>query len=138
MLVARKSMTNDPKNEKYKYDVELIENFLNTEEIGDILLINVELYSANLEKAVPFRDYLMKLFNSGKTKLIVNLSHSEYIDSTFLGSLVFVLKKMNAAKGEMRLVLGKSSKASTMFEITNMNKVFKVFENVENAKASFA
>ena len=131
-------MSNDSKNEKYKYDVELIENFLNTEEIGDILLINVSLYSANLEKAVPFRDYLMKLFNSGKTKLIVNLSNSEYIDSTFLGSLVFVLKKMNANNGEMRLVLGKASKASTMFEITNMNKVFKVFESVENAKSSFA
>jgi anti-sigma B factor antagonist len=131
-------MSNDSKNEKYKYDVELIENFLNTEEIGDILLINVSLYSANLEKAVPFRDYLMKLFNSGKTKLIVNLSNSEYIDSTFLGSLVFVLKKMNAGNGEMRLVLGKASKASTMFEITNMNKVFKVFESVENAKSSFA
>ena len=131
-------MSNDSKNEKYKYDVELIENFLNTEEIGDILLINVSLYSANLEKAVPFRDYLMKLFNSGKTKLIVNLSNSEYIDSTFLGSLVFVLKKMNANNGEMRLVLGKASKASTMFEITNMNKVFKVFESVENAKSNFA
>lgn len=131
-------MSNDSKNEKLNYDVELIESFLNTEEIGDILLINVELYSANLEKAIPFRDYLMKLFSSGKTKLIVNLSNSEYIDSTFLGSLVFVLKKMNAAKGEMRLVLGKSSKTSTMFEITNMNKVFKVFESVENAKASFA
>lgn len=130
-------MSNDSKNEKLNYDVELIESFLNTEEIGDILLINVELYSANLEKAIPFRDYLMKLFSSGKTKLIVNLSNSEYIDSTFLGSLVFVLKKMNAAKGEMRLVLGKSSKTSTMFEITNMNKVFKVFESVENAKASF-
>ncbi len=131
-------MSNDSKNEKLNYDVELIESFLNIEEIGDILLINVELYSANLEKAIPFRDYLMKLFSSGKTKLIVNLSNSEYIDSTFLGSLVFVLKKMNAAKGEMRLVLGKSSKTSTMFEITNMNKVFKVFESVENAKASFA
>jgi anti-anti-sigma factor len=131
-------MNKESNNEKYRYDVELIENFLNTEERNDIFLINVQLYSANLEKAVPFRDYLMKLIKDGKRKIVINLSNAEYIDSTFLGSLVFVLKKLNAISGHMCLILGKASKASTMFEITNMNRVFKVFENVEEAVDSLS
>ena len=130
-------MVSDPKNQKFNYDMDLIENFLSVENIDDITLVNVQLYSANLEKAVPFRDYLMKMVNDGKVKLLIDLSHTEYIDSTFLGSLVFVLKKLKSLDGAMHLILGKSSKATTMFEITNMNKVFKVFDTVEEAKKNF-
>ncbi|MBL1213610.1 MAG: STAS domain-containing protein [Ignavibacteriae bacterium] len=127
-------MVSSPDNQKFNYDMDLIGNFLSVENIDDVVIVNVQLYSANLEKAVPFRDYLMKMVNDGKTKFLIDLSQTEYIDSTFLGSLVFVLKKLKSMDGAMHLILGKSSKATTMFEITNMNRVFKVFDTVEEAK----
>ena len=130
-------MTNTHDNQKFNYDMDLIENFLSIEKIDDLIAVNVQLYSANLEKAVPFRDYLLKLVKDGGKNFIIDLSHTEYIDSTFLGSLVFVLKKLKNDGGKIVLILGKSSKATTMFEITNMNKVFEVYENVEEAKESF-
>ena len=55
------------------------------------------------------------------------------MDSTFLGSLVYVLKRLKSINGEMKLIFKKQSKASTMFEITNMNKVFQIHPSVEDA-----
>ena len=130
-------MTSKSDNQKFNYDMDLIENFLSVENINDITIINVQLYSANLEKALPLRDYLLKMVKDDKKNFIIDLSHTEYIDSTFLGSLVFVLKKLKQVDGKIVLILGNSSKATTMFEITNMNKVFEVYENVEEALKSF-
>lgn len=102
----------------------------------DVMVITVFLKRATLKHAGEFKEFAFALINSGAKKVIVDLSASEYIDSTFLGGLVAALKKVVAGKGDLRLVYG--NKASMIFDLTGMNKVFKVHHDLNEALEGFS
>jgi len=74
------------------------------EEIDDKIIIRVQLERATLSKATLFRETVENIIDSGKHKLIVDCRNVSFMDSTFLGSLVVSLKKMNAKNGNFLLV----------------------------------
>lgn len=107
-----------------------------TESFGEITVVSVFLQRATLKNAAGFKEYVLHLISSGSTKIIIDLSICEYIDSTFLGALVASLKKAASLNGDLRLVY--SSKASTLiFDMTSMNKVFKIYHELDEALAGF-
>ena len=97
-----------------------------TEKHGDVAVVQVFLNRATLAKAVKFKDEITKLIDDGINKFVVDLSICEYIDSTFLGAMVSLLKKVNSLNGDLRLVYSKEM-PSLVFVLTRMDKVFKVF-----------
>ena len=107
-----------------------------SEIIGDIGVIHVYLNRATLAKAVQFKDFVGEIIKSGKSKIIIDLSICEYIDSTFLGAMVALLKKVNSLNGDLRLVYNKEM-PSLVFVLTRMDKVFKVFPMLDEAVESF-
>ena len=78
----------------------------------------------------------MEEIGNGNKKIVVNLSRCEFIDSTFLGSLVVTLKKVTSIGGDLRLV-GFQPAVSSMFELTRMYRVFESFKTPEEAVKSF-
>ena len=56
----------------------------------------------------------------------------EFIDSTFLGSLVVNLKKIIQVNGKLRLV-NLSMPVSTIIKHTGLNKTFEIFNSREEA-----
>ena len=69
-------------------------------------------------------------------KIVVDLSSCEFIDSTFLGSLVVSLKKLTGLGGDLRLV-GFQPAVHSMFELTRMYRVFESFKSADEAVQSF-
>jgi anti-sigma B factor antagonist len=110
-----------------------------TEEIrNDVVIVKVLHTEATLKHAMDFRNYLMGVLISGKKKIIVDLSETTFMDSTFLGVMVFTLKKTMSYGGDLRIVRNNmDAPIWLMFEITNMIKVFKIFEKPADALASF-
>jgi anti-sigma B factor antagonist len=107
------------------------------DKISDLSVIHVYLIRATLAKAVSFKEFVGEIIQSGGVKLIIDLSGCEYIDSTFLGALVALLKKVNALNGDLRLVYNKEM-PSLMFVLTRMDKVFKIFPNLQEAIDSYS
>ncbi len=107
-----------------------------TEKHGDVAVVHVFLNRATLAKAVKFKDQVTELINDGTNKFVIDLGICEYIDSTFLGAMVSLLKKTNTLNGDLRLVYSKDM-PSLVFVLTRMDKVFKVFNDIEAALASF-
>lgn len=107
-----------------------------SEIIGDVVVVHVFLNRATLAKAVLFKDFVTEIITGGKIKIVVDLSICEYIDSTFLGAMVAVLKKTNSMNGDLRLVYNKEM-PSLVFVLTRMDKVFKVFPGLDEAIESF-
>ena len=106
---------------------------------GDIVVVKVLHTEATLKYAMEFRNYLLNLIALGHSKIVVDLTLTTFMDSTFLGALVFTLKKSVAAGGGLRIVRNKiDSPVWTMFEITDMIKVFKIFEEPVQALESFS
>ena len=107
-----------------------------SDKTGDVGIIHVYLNRATLAKAVSFKDFAGEIITSGTNKLVIDLSICEYIDSTFLGAMVALLKKVNSMNGDLRLVYNKEM-PSLVFVLTRMDKVFKIFQNLQEALDSF-
>lgn len=107
-----------------------------SEKYEGVAVVSVFLNRATLARAVKFKDFVTEIINSGTNKFIVDLSMCEYIDSTFLGAMVSLLKKVNSLNGDLRLVYNKEV-PSLMFVVTRMDKVFKIFNKLDEALESF-
>ncbi|NLK96745.1 STAS domain-containing protein [Defluviitalea saccharophila] len=68
---------------------------------------------------------LYELLEEKQADLYINCKDLEYIDSTGLGSLVSVLKKVKQFNGNIYLSQLKSNVAK-IFKITDLNKVFMI------------
>jgi anti-anti-sigma factor len=109
--------------------------FTRTEK-GEVVVIKVNLNRATLKEAEEFKISLMNELQRDKKKLVVDLSNCDFIDSTFLGTLVVTLKKVTSTGGDLRLV-GFRPAVSSMFELTRMFRVFETFQTSEEAVKSF-
>lgn len=107
------------------------------EQTGDVVVITVRLKRATLVEAEEFKELLINEIQQGIKKIIVDLNSCEFIDSTFLGSLVVSLKKLTMLKGDLRLV-GFQPAVHSMFELTRMYRVFESFKSKEEAINSFS
>ncbi len=106
------------------------------ENLDDVIVLTVNLKRATLVEAEEFKEVLVKEIQRGFKKIVVDLSTCEFIDSTFLGSLVVSLKKLTGLGGDLRLV-GFQPAVHSMFELTRMYRVFESFKSSDEAVQSF-
>ena len=89
-----------------------IENKLNhdftREFVGEILIEKIHLHRANLNEAIILNERLSNDFDEGYKKIIVDLSECSYIDSSIVGALVVLLKKLKTKGGKLKVVTSTS------------------------------
>ncbi len=106
------------------------------QDLDDVIVLTVNLKRATLVEAEEFKQVLVNEMQRGFKKIVVDLSTCEFIDSTFLGSLVVSLKKLTGLGGDLRLV-GFQPAVHSMFELTRMYRVFESFKSSDEAVQSF-
>ncbi len=106
------------------------------EVIGDVLIESVNFSRATFKEAGIFKDRLVYDILRNNLKIIIDLSQCEYIDSTFLGALVVVLKKMTERGGEIKYVIPQPS-ALYLFKITGLYGVLNLYKSKEEALEGF-
>lgn len=107
-----------------------------TEKIDDIAIVKINLSRATMDSAPEFREYLMRLIENDERNVIVNLAMCDFLDSSFLGALVFGLKKLKAEGGNLKIVIATQAPAGIL-SLTKMDQVFTVFNNMDDAINSF-
>ncbi len=75
---------------------------------------------------------IVDLLNAGTTKLVVDLSGVEYLDSTGLGVLIGGLKRARERDGDLKLVCD-NLRILRIFEITGLTKIFDIYRNESEA-----
>lgn len=108
-----------------------------TFDIKDIKVVIVNLQRGTTNYATEMQTFLAKLIKSGQRKFIIDLSFCLFFDSTFLGVLVRNLKIINYEGGDLGLVLNTKKMASTTFFLAGMDRIFKIFDSIENALSIF-
>jgi anti-sigma B factor antagonist len=73
----------------------------------------------------------------GDRKFVVDFSATGYIDSSGLGALVLLAKKVREAGGDLRLA-GLNDDLRTLFELTKLDTLFTIVPTVEEAVSAFA
>jgi len=69
-------------------------------------------------------------------KMVTDMSNTEYIDSTGLGTLVWALKTLTEKDGDLKIAV-LNQKPRIVFEITRAHKIFEIYDSVEAAIKSY-
>ncbi len=84
----------------------------------------------------PMREKITELIAAGKTKIILDLTHVEYIDSTGLGGLVIGYTQLKKAGGALKL-MRLNRRNVELLALTRLHTVFEVFAEEQDAVNSF-
>ena len=103
---------------------------------GDILTNRVNLLRATINEAVELRNLLEEQITIGHLKIVIDLSQCTHLDSTFVGVLVVIQKRLLAEGGELKIV-EPLDPAKGLFYLTGTSKLFDTFEVAEDALKSF-
>lgn len=100
-----------------------------------ITLVEVdgELTVGNRER---FKQVVLERVAAGERKFLMDFGESSYIDSTGLGALVSLSRKIREAGGQMRLT-GLNEDLRTLFELTKLDTVFDLADSRAAAMSDF-
>ncbi len=98
---------------------------------GDVTVIDVEgqLIVGNRQE---LKQKVLDELEKGERKFVVDFSNAGYIDSSGLGVLVSLSKKIRERGGEMRLAR-LNEDLRTLFELTKLDTLFKIADSREEA-----
>jgi len=104
--------------------------------LGDILVIAVNLTRAILNEAIPFKKIVEEEINTGYTKIVIDLSQCDYIDSTFFGVIVKV-SRLLIDMGYKLKVVKPAIVGEYIFIHTNTDHLFDKYKTRDDAIKSF-
>ena len=82
------------------------------------------------------KDLIQAALEKGERRLLIDFSRTGYIDSSGLGALVSISKRVREAGGELRLS-GLNDDLRSLFELTKLDTLFAITETPEQALTSF-
>lgn len=82
------------------------------------------------------KDAVLKELEGGARKILVDFTDTAYIDSSGLGVLVSLSKKVREKGGELRLS-NLNEDVRTLFELTKLDTLFQIADTREQALADF-
>ncbi len=102
---------------------------------ADVCVVSVEgqLIVGNRQE---LKQKVLDEIERGERKFLVDFSQTGYIDSSGLGVLVSLSKKIREHGGELRLT-NLNEDLKTLFELTKLDTLFQIAETRERALDSF-
>jgi anti-sigma B factor antagonist len=79
---------------------------------------------------------LNTLVDDGNKKILIDLEGVTYMDSSGLGVLVALLKRIKQEEGELKL-LNLPPSVEKIFELTRLTKFFEIFDEADKAIEAF-
>ena len=87
--------------------------------------------------APTLKEHLLGAFDSGRTRMVIDLTGVGFLDSSGLGVLVGALKRANEANGALRIVCS-SEPILKIFRLTGLDAVFAIDPDVDAATAAIS
>ncbi|MAE63241.1 MAG: anti-anti-sigma factor [Phycisphaeraceae bacterium] len=82
------------------------------------------------------REISQMIDRSGNPKILIDFANVEHLSSAALGTLITVNNKVKEKGGQLRLA-NIDAQIYEVFVITKLNKLFKIYDNAEEASTSF-
>jgi len=82
------------------------------------------------------KSVVQEAVDRGERKFLIDFSQTGYIDSSGLGALVSLSKKVREQGGELRLA-GLNEDLRSLFELTKLDTLFAIADTPEQALAGF-
>lgn len=105
---------------------------LSVNKINNVAQATILPIEASLSNADQFKEEMITLVVNGAELIIVSFENVNYIDSSFLGSLVVALKYAMPRKTDIYLVSLKPD-VKNLLTLIRMDKVFKIYKDFGEA-----
>lgn len=102
---------------------------------GDVTVLDVEgqLIVGNRQE---LKQKVLDELEGGERRFLIDFEHTGYIDSSGLGVLVSLSKKIREQGGELRLA-NLNEDLRTLFELTKLDTLFQIADSRQEALSSF-
>jgi anti-sigma B factor antagonist len=102
---------------------------------GGVVVIEVEgqLIVGNRQE---LKQRVLDGLEAGDRKFLIDFTHTGYIDSSGLGVLVSLSKKIRDEGGDLRLA-GLNEDLKTLFELTKLDTLFAITDSAQEALSAF-
>ena len=104
--------------------------------IGDVMVLDVRGKLMGGPETIAVHDKVKVLAEEGKKKVIIDLSHVAWMNSSGLGTMMGCLTSLKNAGGELKLS-GVTEKVKSLFIITKLITIFDTYDTVDDAVKSF-
>ncbi|MBX3728885.1 MAG: STAS domain-containing protein [Candidatus Sumerlaeia bacterium] len=100
------------------------------------LVVRVPGPRIRLQENEAVREMLMRHVNSGKNRIVLDFQDVEFVDSSFLGLMIVLLKRVTAQGGDLRLC-HLQTPLRGIFELMRLDRLFAVYDTETAAVESF-
>ena len=109
--------------------------FSQTKDANGVTVVQVEgqLIVGNWQE---LKDLVQAVVEKGERRILIDFSRTGYIDSSGLGALVSISKRIREAGGELRLA-GLNEDLRSLFELTKLDTLFSIAETPQQALSGF-
>jgi anti-sigma B factor antagonist len=111
---------------------------LELEEVGDVTVVNfVDKKILDEQNIQIIGEQLFDLVdNQQKRKILLNFGNVEFLSSAALGKLITMNKKVQTSGGKL-VMCNIARSIMEVFEITKLDKLFKIFPDEQSALQAF-
>ena len=102
---------------------------------GDVAVIVIN-GRFDAQTAPPITEWLEHIAATTPGRVVVNLTHASFLDSSALAVLVRAVKRCRMRGGDVRLC-GVQPSVQLIFELTRLNRAFDMFVEEDEAVRSF-
>lgn len=104
------------------------------EQSGDVLVVSVDgqLVVTNRQ---DFKQQIIERIDAGARKLVIDFASAAYVDSSGLGVLVSLAKRVRESGGQLRLS-GLNDDLRVLFELTRLDTLFQIVGTRDDAIAA--
>lgn len=106
------------------------------ERSGEVLVLRLDEARLDAGKAPALREELLQRIAAGHSRIVVDLSATEFMDSSGLGALVSGIKRLGA-QGSFAIA-GAQGAVARLFALTRMDRVFDLHPTASAAVARIA
>jgi len=101
---------------------------------GDALMITVNEPRIDAAIAIQFKDKVRELAKDGPARVVLNMRHVDFLDSSGLGALVAAMKQLGANRSLELAAL--TPPVQKVIRLTRMDSVFTVHQDTRDARAA--
>jgi anti-sigma B factor antagonist len=109
---------------------------IEVKEHNNIVVIDVKGNLMGGPETTVIHEKVKELIDQDKKKVVINLSHVKWINSSGLGVLMGCLTSLRNAKGDLKLS-GVKDKVQSLFMLTKLVTIFDTHVNPEDAVEAF-
>jgi len=109
---------------------------IEVKEFGDVTMLGVKGNLMGGPETISVHEKIKDLVSQGKKRVVIDLSHVKWMNSSGLGTMMGCLTSLRNAKGELKLS-GVTEKVKSLFMITKLITLFETYGSPEEAVEAF-